>query len=104
MISDLTPAPAYICKLTPCTRPSAYLHAACLSCLNQLPEPLQRALKRPYNSDGAAQWTRLSRAIADAITYLYLPDAERAAFVMQKAAAGDAWACEITKHKKENHD
>jgi len=104
MISDLTPTRAHICKLTPCTRPRACLHAAGDDCLAQLPEPLQRALMRPSNSDGAADWTRHGRAIADAIAYLHLPEVLRATFVMQKATFGDAWACEIIKHEKENND
>ena len=104
MISDLTPAPAHICKLTPCARGNAYLYDACRVCLNQLPAPLQRALKRPYNSDRAAEWTRHGRAIADAITYLNLPETARAAFVADKAAACDQWACETIKDEKENND
>ena len=104
MISDLTPAPAHKCKITPCTRGNAYLYDACRVCLDQLPEPLQRALKRPYNNDRASEWTRHGRAIADAIAYLHLPETSRAAFVVQKSDEGDAWACEITKHKKETND
>jgi len=86
---------AYICKITPCARVSKQFHAACVPCLSQLPEPLQRALKRPYRNDRAAEQTRHALAIADAICYLHLKDeTTRHDFVREKSVAGDGWACE----------